>query len=332
MMEELISVIVPVYNVVEYLTSCVTSIVEQSYDNLEIILVDDGSTDGSGELCDELAQGDKRIIVLHQQNRGLSAARNRGLSIATGKWIGFVDSDDIIHRDLYNTLWRCVHSSSYDEVIVQILRENFVDGSVPLYWDAPLINATVSEEDAKDYLQQLLLHTGDPTVCSKLFKREFFDDIKYNENITGEDLELMVRLIEKYKLLRILTIDGYGYFYREREGSITHSGYSKNVIDSIYIADFIYKIVEQNYPELINIAKRYYLAHCAWFLRIIPLCEMRKENKHYGKVVKYIRKSLLTIICNSYLTFCQKRNLLAFCLCPKLVKRTYAMLFEESVK
>lgn len=104
MMDELISVIVPVYNVKNYLKQCVQSIVGQTYKNLEIILIDDGSTDGSGELCDILKKTDERIKVIHEENSGLSEARNTGLNAARGKYIGFVDSDDYIEPNMYDIL------------------------------------------------------------------------------------------------------------------------------------------------------------------------------------------------------------------------------------
>ena len=103
-MDDLISVIVPVYNVEKYVKKCVDSIIAQTYRNLEIILVDDGSTDSSGRICDELASIDKRIIVIHKPNGGLSDARNAGISIARGKYLGFVDGDDLIHPQTYEIL------------------------------------------------------------------------------------------------------------------------------------------------------------------------------------------------------------------------------------
>ena len=104
--KHLISIIVPVYNISECIEGCIKSILNQSYSNIEIILVDDGSTDGSGSICDKYKEIDSRVVVLHKENGGLSDARNKGLEIAKGDYIGFVDGDDVIHKDMYNTLLR----------------------------------------------------------------------------------------------------------------------------------------------------------------------------------------------------------------------------------
>ena len=109
---EKISIIIPIYNVKEYLKRCVDSVLNQSYKNIEVILIDDGSTDGSEKICDEYAKKDKRVVVVHQKNSGVSASRNKGIELATGKYIGFVDSDDYIHKDMFEKLYNSLISTS----------------------------------------------------------------------------------------------------------------------------------------------------------------------------------------------------------------------------
>ena len=118
-MEKLISVIIPVYNVVNYFDRCINSIINQTFKNLEIIIVDDGSTDGSSEACDKIAKIDNRIKVIHQINMGLSAARNAGLNIATGEYIAFVDSDDYLHPRMYEILYKEMTKNEVDMVICE---------------------------------------------------------------------------------------------------------------------------------------------------------------------------------------------------------------------
>ena len=115
-MNELISIIVPVYNVKPYLNRCVDSIIKQTYKNIEILLIDDGSTDGSSELCDKLSDIDSRIKVIHKKNGGLSSARNRGLLEMNGKYVGFVDSDDYIREDMYSVLYHTMINHDADIV------------------------------------------------------------------------------------------------------------------------------------------------------------------------------------------------------------------------
>ena len=110
----MISVIVPIYNVEEYLPTCIESILNQTYKDLEILLIDDGSTDNSGKICDEYAKQDKRCIVIHQQNKGVSATRNTGLNYATGKYISFVDGDDYIHPQMIEILYNEIRKGDFD--------------------------------------------------------------------------------------------------------------------------------------------------------------------------------------------------------------------------
>lgn len=126
-MNDLISVIIPVYNVEEYISECIESVIAQSYNNLEIILVNDGSTDSSGESCDRYAAKDSRIRVIHKENGGQSSARNAGLEVASGEWIVFVDSDDVVHKELITMLRRAVD----DQRLAMCLRDDFVDSLPP---------------------------------------------------------------------------------------------------------------------------------------------------------------------------------------------------------
>ena len=148
----MISVIVPVYNVEKYLRQCLDSVLAQTYRELEIILVDDGSTDGSGAICDEYATRDSRIKVVHQQNGGLSSARNAGLDLATGEYVAFVDSDDYIHETMLELLYQALVENNADTVICNFERVDEKGDVISVRSLQPLANGVVSMEEALENL------------------------------------------------------------------------------------------------------------------------------------------------------------------------------------
>ena len=168
----LISVIVPVYNILDCLERCVNSICAQTWKNLEILLVDDGSTDGTGKLCDLLAEKDDRIRVFHKPNGGSSSARNLGISMAKGKWIGFVDSDDWIEPQMYERLYEAATAAGTS--IAQASRDEIDED----YHKRPDVCTPPEQEvtcTAEDFLKTLLLHQGDCSFCTKLIKKSLFE-------------------------------------------------------------------------------------------------------------------------------------------------------------
>lgn len=226
--EKKISVIVPVYNVEEYITKCLKSICEQTYLNLEIILVDDGSTDESGKICDEFAGGDNRIKVIHKTNGGLSDARNAGLEIATGEWIGFVDSDDYIHEQMYELLAEAMIEEHADivyckRVIVRdSVMENYVDSDAKESWLS--LNAL-----EKMYQPGF---AGMATVAwNKLYKKEIFEHLRFPKGMFFEDNYIIHRVYEKAQ--KVVFIDRTLYFYMERGGSIMRKPYTMRSLDKL---------------------------------------------------------------------------------------------------
>ena len=164
--------IVPVYNILDCLERCVNSICGQTWKNLEILLVDDGSTDGTGKLCDLLAEKDDRIRVFHKPNGGSSSARNLGISMAKGKWIGFVDSDDWIEPQMYERLYEAATAAGTS--IAQASRDEIDED----YHKRPDVCTPPEQEvtcTAEDFLKTLLLHQGDCSFCTKLIKKSLFE-------------------------------------------------------------------------------------------------------------------------------------------------------------
>lgn len=215
----LISVIVPVYNVKDYLEKCLQSVCGQTYRNLEIILIDDGSSDGSGELCDFFAQRDGRIKVIHQANAGQSAARNRGLAIAQGEYLGFVDSDDWIEPDMYEFLYRLLRENRADISVCSHYRDKggksvakYASGELFSFTRDEAIRALAIDKHIRNYM------------VDKLFRRHLFAGITFPENRVFEDLAICYRVF--YGAGKVVLQDTPKYHYMIREGSTMQSRYN----------------------------------------------------------------------------------------------------------
>lgn len=227
----LISIIVPVYNVKDYLEKCLKSICGQTYQNLEIIVVDDGSTDGSGELCDVFAQSDSRIKVVHQSNGGVSAARNKAISVAQGEYLGFVDSDDWIDNDMYEFLYQLMIQNEADVAISSLYIEKesktvvkYASENLWVYNRDEAIRALVEDKHVRNYL------------CDKLFKRYLFEGISFPLNRIFEDLAVSYQLF--YKTKKVVMQDTPKYHYLMRAGSAMQSKYNPlkehNLFQAVY--------------------------------------------------------------------------------------------------
>lgn len=227
----MVSIIVPVYNISEYLPACVKSLQGQTCPDVEIILVDDGSTDGSSILCDEYAATDGRIRVVHKQNGGLSSARNAGLEIAAGDWILFVDGDDYLVRDTVELLLNVTQQCA-DADFVQFFYQE-TDGS----WqpESQEMGQTVLTS-VPDFFQRLYDLGGvAASACTKLFRKELFEGLRFSEGIRHEDEELMTRLLPK--CCKVVYTDLVLYGYVMRQGSIIHSRFTPKTMDILPIME-----------------------------------------------------------------------------------------------
>lgn len=215
----MISIIVPVYNVKEYLERCLQSVCGQTYRNLEIILIDDGSTDGSGELCDWFAQEDERVRVIHQENAGQSVARNRGLDIARGEYFGFVDGDDWIEPDMYEFLYRLMTDNDADISICSHYRDKG-SRSVAKYASGKFFSLTRDEA-----LQALVVdkHVRN-YMWDKLFRRSLFTDVSFPVKRVFEDVAICYQLF--YRAEKVVLQELPKYHYMIREGSTTKNRYN----------------------------------------------------------------------------------------------------------
>lgn len=248
-MEEMISVIVPVYKVEKYLDRCISSIANQTYKNLEIILIDDGSPDRCPQMCDEWEKKDSRIKVIHKENGGASAARNAGLKAATGQYIAFVDSDDWIEPDMYEKLYKLIVSSEAQMALCQLtLNEN----------KKVLSNKDIEGEklSTKDLLDQFFRLKGGEnphSVLNRLIKRKLLQDFHFLENRMNEDV-LANYLISQKCDCAVVTTKGLYHYITNLEG-VTSSTFTEKKLDLLAVWDEVIKLVNQLTPEYAEAAK-----------------------------------------------------------------------------
>lgn len=243
-MKDLISVIVPIYNIERCVPKCIESIMCQTYHNLEIILVDDGSTDGSGAICDEYARQDDRIKVIHKQNEGLSDARNSGIAICKGNYIGFVDGDDWLADDMYEFLYRTLVENNADisvcghyvEDDAGVYDTECADGSVKSYNCHEAVCAVVRDEEIHSY------------AWDKLYKKEVFEGIRYPSGRYVQDIFTTYRVFMNAQ--KVVCNNQPKYYYYQRKDSIQRTRGSKLNWDQFSVYKECISVLEIDYPEL----------------------------------------------------------------------------------
>jgi glycosyltransferase involved in cell wall biosynthesis len=283
---DLISVIVPVYNVEKYLRKCIDSILSQTYTNLEIILVDDGSVDNSDKICDEYKEKDSRIVVIHKENGGASSARNVGLDMAHGEYIGFIDSDDYIDSDMYEELYKNMQDNNADLSICGIL--NLYQGIEPKR-NIPDKKVMLAAGAIKLMLTGLTV-----SPCNKLFKRKLFKDIRYPTGKTAEDAFILIEILLKCDIVAFTSEEKY--YYVHRGNSITTRKYHKSDDDVIEAWEKNYKLISENCPELAS----YAISRVCWaylyVLDKVVYADMEKECYRTNEIIKFIKNHIRDIL------------------------------------
>ena len=277
-MEELISIIVPVYNVEKYLNKCIDSIINQTYKNLEIILVDDGSLDNSGKICNEYAEKDSRIKVIHKENGGVSSARNKGLEIANGEWVAFVDSDDWIENNFCEVLLNNAIEYKVDIVLCGYNRVSLSN------IDKIRNTKKIIELNANEYLINVLNpQTGFGFCHMKLYKRKNIRNIKFKEGLlVGEDALFNEQVSKKIK--KAIFVEESLYNYRINNNSVVRKfdkNYSNKYLKSIKInKEYIF----ENYKSNKEVIQNYYNFVAYHVLLIAVNYCYNKENKEKNKM------------------------------------------------
>lgn len=317
----IISVVVPVYDVEKYLYDCVDSILTQSFTDLELILVDDGSPDNCPSICDEYEKSDKRVKVIHQKNQGLSAARNAGINVAVGEYITFIDSDDMIHQEylkmLYDTL---IYNGG--EVAITRFQLFSNPGDLDLHNSIPTkrndIVYTNTEACKLLYLENNQYKIS-IAACGKLFKRSLFCGIRFPEGKLHEDQFTTYKLL--YRANRIVVSDTILYFYRKNEDSITQRRFNTKRYDDVQgISEAIAFFEKERQSEVSEAAKMH-----KEFIIVIYSLKARKSLS-YSNVPKKYKRSLR--YCREFLENNYGKNYSDFILFqyyPALVK-SYAIL------
>lgn len=319
--EDLITIVVPIYNVEKYLERCVDSIISQSYKNIEIILVDDGSKDNSSKICDEYKKRDSRIKVIHKENGGLSDARNKGIDISNGKYICFIDSDDWINKDMIETMHETIKKDNSQISICRRYRA-YEDGKKieEQYKKYPKKNIFNNIEG----LSYLMSFCGyDMSACDKMFELKLFDNIRFPFGKTCEDSFTTYKLLFNAKKISYINKPFYNYFYRIN--SITrNSNVNETVIEA---AKEQYQFVNDNVPELINEASSFLItAYISVFNEYI---KRKKKCPNEKKYIKECRKLIKPSLKNKNISIIKKVQIISFCLSGFIYKFLYAFVIKE---
>ena len=320
----LISVIVPVYNVRHYLRDCIASIVGQTYRNLEIILVDDGSTDESSAMCDEAALDDGRIQVIHKENGGLSSARNAGLDVATGEFVAFVDSDDTIAPEAIEVLYRAASENGATVTMMNMtyVQEGATRPEVSSLTQPPATNLIKNE----DFLKGICQYRQSCSFCDKMFKREVFATYRFTVGRNNEDLLLLstMLLTEGYDVLHV---DYVGYFYLRRAGSITTARFGRTIVDTVHNTLELLDIAKQKRPDLERYFSELVLYQSRTLVIMLPTGEMERYRPEFDLAVATIR-SLRHYIGGAFFGAKDKLMLHVVCLSPRLAKAIISHIWK----
>ncbi len=296
MKKPLLSVIVPVYNAEKYLRRCIESILNQTLSDLELILVDDGSPDNSGSICDEYAKKDDRVKVIHKENGGAASARNAGLDLAEGKYIGFCDSDDYVDCDMYETLISLMvkNNLSTIECLANVYdnRGTLVESEKR---DKELI--IINEEDS---IRNVFLHIGSVHMATRITTSEIIKNIRIPEGKRVEDFYFTIELLTKTKGTAIYNFPFYNYILSDN--SVTRTPGGSIYLDAIYFCEKAVKFLSsQKYtlePEQeYFLFKKYYLLFISCTKK-----EISKFKKELLKYKKHLQKNIKKVLKNSFLS------------------------------
>lgn len=293
-----ISIIVPVYNVERYLSECLDSILEQTFIDYEVIHVDDGSTDDSGRICDKYTQQDDRIMVIHQENKGISGARNAGLDKAVGRYISFIDSDDYVEAD-------------YLEQLHFMIKEYNADVSMCGHYEVtknfsfePVINPKVFITDTQGAIKVAMEAkiTG-VNVYDKLYKSELIDGIRFPIGKYCEDTFFTIKVIARCTKAAIT--EEKKYFYRHRSTSFSNVEYSKHDLDAIEADQQNYELIAEKYPDILDVAE---MRRC-WGRMIIlqkEILSSKRDDSLERELISFLRDKYLFIMRNKMFTHSRK--------------------------
>lgn len=287
-----ISIIVPVFNVENYLEDCINSILEQTFEQFEVILINDGSSDQSGIICDRYAKVDSRIKVIHKEYGGVSSARNMGVQAAQGEYIGFVDGDDRIDKDMYKTLLTLCEDTDSEIAVCKLGRE--IDGQLINDSNEEFVKEMNNTEAMKELFKGVLYRFS---LCNKLFKKSCFKNVEFPEGRIHEDLSTTYKLFAQAK--KSIYTNYIGYIYVKRSNSILTSTFNEKRLDAFIGWEEILQFMNSNYPELSREIMTGFVYNCIdnvyYILNQVESEETKKKyiiniqtyiNRHYKKIME----------------------------------------------
>lgn len=310
----LISIIVPVYNVEKYLNKCIESLIKQTYDNIEILLIDDGSTDGSAIICDIWETKDRRIRVFHTMNRGVSHARNCGLAHARGEYVGFVDADDWIESDMYFKMVSTLKETHAEICIGEYTNDienkrmiKFQKGEISIFSRDEVIIRTFTWFPS--YQKRLLSWE----LCDKLFFYKVLKNINLNENIhMGEDMLFYWDAL-KYSN-KILYLPLFKYHYNTRENSAVHSGITKKSLSGFYAKKIIYNEARCESKAVYSAVKKMYIVDGVHYMQKMFSYNPNEFKKEIVEYQCFLRKNFFEAIKISGISIRVKLGIIFLCL------------------
>lgn len=308
-MNKKISVIVAIYNVEKFLDKCIDSISNQSYSNIEIILVNDGSTDNSKKICDKWAKKDSRIKIINKSNGGLSDARNIGIRNSNGEYICFIDGDDYIDKDMVSKMFRAIDENEA-EISICNRYHVFENGNKFIKFEQKEKNIIMNSEEA--IFQMNSFKSFDMSACTKMFKRKLFENIEFPKGKISEDFYVMYKLFDKAN--KIVSISDPLYFYYQRNGSITKN--KKFNYDFIRAAYEQCMFVEKKYPNLKDCVRTAYAS--------ANMTSYNSMINFKAKVPQKIQKELRSNVKENYKYIKENKDI-------KKIKKVQAFLFIYNI-
>ena len=293
-MNELVSVIVPIYNAERYLKTCLECLRQQTYSNIEIVLVNDGSVDKSLEICEEYKKKDSRIKVISQMNKGLAGARNTGIRCSKGKYIIFLDADDYIATDYIDYL----KSMIVNDVDLSMCMLKVTDH----YEKNRKIGKDYSVEtiDTHEFFRRSLNSTKYTSVCGKMFEKEFFKGVLFPEGMLHEDIYILADLMKNVKAINVGSESGY--YYVKHAGSITTSKFTERKFDLNISNERYTQEILNLYPDLRQATEMFLIHGYSILIKQIPFKQKSEYSNYINTGIKKARENLLSNLRDSMIS------------------------------
>lgn len=312
-----VSIIIPVYNVMPYIREALNSVIHQTYDNLEILLIDDGSSDGSGDICDEYAAVDKRITVIHQENQGLSAARNIGLDKASGKMIAFFDPDDAYCLNAIEIMIKAMQQEESDLIVCRYVTINTVKKLEPVGIERPSVSPGVY--NGLDIMRLVIDEKLNISVWNKLYRSILWQDIRFPINTVYEDWPVILPIFEKARKIKV--ISNVLYMYRVHSASISMTPSLKKLEDWMKNYTEFESFVKKNTPQIFT-EEQLQKTKERNIYRMIEQYVKCKNMSELSKFRNYILERTKGITLKGHRNWCVYQ---ALRFCPQLLRFMYRM-------